>query len=67
MISQIISSFLSGLDRRSRVLFLKRYYMGMSVKDSAREVGLSEGAAMERLSRLRKRLRSALEEEGISI
>ena len=67
MISQIISSFLSGLDRRSRVLFLKRYYMGMSVKDSAREIGLSEGAAMERLSRIRKRLRSALEKEGISI
>ena len=65
--AEIISGFLSGLDRDSRVLFMRRYYMGESVADAARTVGLSENAAGVKLSRMRAKLKKALLKEGIEI
>lgn len=63
----IISAFLDGLDKQSRVLFMRRYYLGESMAEAAKVVGLSENAATVKLSRLRAKLKIKLESEGIPI
>lgn len=65
--ADVISNFLSTLDVPSRVLFMRRYYMGESVADAAKAVGISENAAGVKLSRIRAKLKKELEKEGITI
>ncbi len=65
--SLVISDFLGTLDKRSRVLFMRRYYLGESVADAARAVGMTENSAGVKLSRLRARLKKELSEEGITV
>lgn len=64
---RIISDFLGGVDKQSRVLFMRRYYLGEPMAEAAKAVGLSENAAAVRLSRMRKRLKIKLESEGIPV
>ena len=63
----VISDFLDGLDKRSRVLFMRRYYQGDSMAAAAKAVGMSENAATVKLSRLRAKLKIKLESEGIPV
>jgi RNA polymerase sigma-70 factor (ECF subfamily) len=63
----VISGYLREMDKTSRVLFMRRYYLGESVREAAEAVGLSENAASVRLSRIRKRLKKRLEKEGITV
>jgi len=65
--ADIISDFLSALDKQSRVLFMRRYYLGESVADAAKAVGISENHAGVKLSRMRAKLKKVLIEEGILI
>ena len=65
--AEIISDFLSTLDKPSRVLFMRRYYMGESVRNAAKTVGISENHAGVKLSRMRAALKKRLEKEGISV
>ncbi len=65
--AQVISDFLDTLDRRSRVLFMRRYYLGESIADAAKHVGITENHASVKLSRIRARLKKELIEEGIYI
>ena len=62
-----INRFLSGLDSRDRVLFLRRYWYGDGVEAAGAALGLSAGQAGLRLFRLRKKLRRYLEKEGYTI
>jgi len=55
------------LDKQSRVLFMRRYYLGESVADAAKAVGISENHAGVKLSRMRAKLKKVLIEEGILI
>lgn len=66
-IKYILNEFLASLDKTSRILFMRRYYLGMSVKKAAAPLGISENNAAVRLSRLRARLKKMLESEGITI
>lgn len=63
----VIDRFLAGESRENRRLFLRRYWFGESVAALAAEVGMGENAVSARLSRMRKRLRVHLEEEGFPI
>lgn len=63
----VISAFLGTLDKPSRVLFMRRYYMGESVRDAAAAVGMTENHAGVKLSRMRAKLKKKLQEEGISV
>ena len=63
----VISRWLSGLDPTSRVLFMRRYYLGEPIRRAADAVGLSENAAAVRLSRMRAKLKKLLEKEGITV
>lgn len=65
--AEVISDFLSALDKPSRVLFMHRYYMGDSVADAAKAVGITENHAGVKLSRMRAKLKKKLREEGITV
>ena len=65
--ADIISYFLSTYDKPSRVLFMRRYYLGESIADAAKAVGMTENHAGVKLSRMRAKLKKILEEEGITV
>ena len=65
MLKQAINGFLAGLDTRSRVIFLRRYWYSMSVKDIAKGMRLSEGHVSILLHRTRMRFKDHLTKEGI--
>lgn len=59
-----IDRFLDTLPRDNRIIFLRRYWFGDSVKEIAGALGYSEGAISVRLSRTRDKLRTHLIKEG---
>ena len=66
-ISQVINTFLDGLDRTNRIIFVRRFYYFDSCADIAKRVGMSRIAVNTRLSRLREALRKILKKEDISV
>ena len=66
-IAAAVERWLDTLEDRDRGLFLRRYWYGDSVKDLAGRLGWSPNRLAQRLGRLRKGLRRALEEEGVSL
>lgn len=62
-----IGSFVDRLDTTRRMIFLKRYFYMMSVRDIAYEMGLSVGTVKSHLSRMRITLKKQLTERGITI
>lgn len=60
----VIDCFLDTLPRDSRVIFLRRYWFGDSVREIAKALGYSENAIAVRLNRTRSKLRTHLEKEG---
>lgn len=64
MLGSAISAFLDSQTKENRVLFLRRYWFGDSVREAAKALGLAENAANARLSRMRSKLREHLLEEG---
>ena len=63
-LGQAINGFLGTLSRRSRNLFLRRYWFGDGVQEIARQLSLSEGAVSLRLRRTREKLKAYLKQEG---
>ena len=63
-LGRAIDSFLDTCTGETRVIFLRRYWFGDSVKDIARQLGLTPGAVNTRLSRTRSQLRDYLIQEG---
>lgn len=59
-----IELFLDKQSERNRVIFIKRYWFGYSVKDIAKEMEMSERHASVVLNRLRKKLKTYLKEVG---
>lgn len=60
-----IEKFLDTLDRKSRVMFIKRYWYAESVKAIAGELGMAENSVSVKLLRIREKLKRHLEKEGI--
>ena len=63
LLGQAINTFLATVSHTSRSLFLRRYWFGDSVKDLARNFGMSENAVSVRLNRTRKQLKEYLQQE----
>lgn len=59
-----IDEFLSHQSQENRVIFLRRYWFGDSVRDIAQATGLRENAVSVRLSRIRDKLKDYLIKEG---
>ena len=63
----VLDAFLRTLPPETRVLFLRRYWYGESIRDISRRSGLGESAVHMRLTRTRDKLRIYLEKEGIAL
>ena len=63
-LGRAIDAFLTKQSRDSRILFLRRYWFGDSIKDIAQALGMKEGAVSTRLSRTRSALNLYLIKEG---
>lgn len=63
-LGRAIDRFLGTQSRDSRVIFLRRYWFGDSVKDIARAMAMTESAVSARLNRTRSALKHYLNKEG---
>jgi len=66
-ISRSIDTFLRRQDRESRVIFVLRYWYCTPLEQISKKLGLSVPNVKSRLFRTRKKLKSYLEKEGISL
>lgn len=66
-LKQAINGFLAGLDVRSRVIFMRRYWYSMSVKDIADGMRTSESHVSVILHRTRSSFKAHLMKEGIFV
>ncbi len=67
VIKDILNHFLGRLPAETRKIFVRRYWYMSSVKEIADEYGLSESKVTVTLFRTRKKLRTILEKEGITL
>jgi len=67
LITESIERFLAELPVSSRRLFIRRYFYCASIRELAKETGISESRLTARLYRLRNKLRLCLEKEGIRL
>lgn len=63
-LGRAINAYLSRLNRENRVIFLRRYWFGDSVKDISTAFHMTENAVSVRLSRIRNGLKDYLIKEG---
>ena len=66
-LAETIERWLAALPKADRVLFVRRYWYGMPLKDLAGLAGTAPDRLAQRMYRLRLSLKAALEEEGITI
>lgn len=64
-LSETLNEWLYTLPEKQRLLFVKRYYYFQTVKQAARECGMSATAASTALARLRGSLKEYLTERGM--
>ena len=67
VLKQAINGFLASLDIRTRVIFMRRYWYSMSVKDIADGMRLSESHISVILHRTRTKFKEYLTKEGIFV
>lgn len=66
-LAECLNIFLEALPSDKRMLFMKRYWYLMSVKDIAKEMDMTEANVKTSLFRVRKQLKEELAKEGINI
>ena len=59
---EIINNILNSLEEKDKIIFIKRYLEGYSIKEIAKELGYSENYIHTRISRTRKKLKNIKEE-----
>lgn len=64
---ELLNSFLCELPDKNRNIFLLRYWYMMPVSEIAKLNGMSDGAVKMILQRVRYKLRTYLEKEGVGI
>ena len=64
-LGRLLEDWLDSLDREERRLFLRRYYSGEALKTLAAEEGMNPTLLAQRMRRLRLKLKSYLEKEGV--
>lgn len=63
-LGRAIDTFLDTQSQTTRIIFLRRYWFGDSVKAIAKILGMKESAVSVRLLRTREKLKDYLTEEG---
>ena len=64
---EVLNDFLGTLSKEKRMIFLRRYWYLSSIKEIAKDFGLSESKVKMMLLRLRKEFRVFLEREGVQV
>ena len=64
---ELINGWLSGIPKRKRDIFIRRYWFMDSVKDIAKLTGSGESGVKMTLARLREELRAFLNENGYNV
>jgi len=62
-----LNTFLSAQKLKTRKIFMRRYWYMDSIKEIAKDFGISESSVKMILSRTRNALKSFLEKEGVSV
>ena len=63
-LSGLLNRFLSELDTRSRVIFVRRYWYADSINEIAASFGMRPNSVTVQISRIRGKLRKFLMQEG---
>ena len=66
-LKEAISGFLATLDTRTRIIFMRRYWYGMSIKNIAHGMHLLESHVSVILHRTRSKFKNYLTKEGIFV
>ena len=64
-LAEFLNAFLFSLPKKTRIVFVKKYWYLDSIKEIEDSTGLTESNIKTILFRTRKKLRKALEQEGI--
>lgn len=64
-ISQVLNSFLAGLDKKERIIFMRRYWYAASVEEIASDCKMTVYAVKKLLAKSRNTLKEMLEKEDI--
>lgn len=66
-IGRIMNEFLEALPKETRLIFLRRYWHLDTIAEIAARYGLTESKVKMQLSRTRGKLRTHLEQEGVTV
>ena len=66
-LGSLIDKFLRSLKKTERVMFVKRYFYGKPLEQTAAECGCGAAKVRSQLFRTRKKLKAFLEKEGVSV
>ncbi len=64
---EAVNRFLESLDRKTRIIFMQRYWYFCSVAEIAEGMGITENNVRVTLHRTKLKMRSFFEKEGITI
>ena len=65
--ADLISAFVHSLPRQDRVLFVRRYWYLDDIQTLAKTMSMGQGQVKSRLHRIRQRLKTELEKEGVAV
>ena len=66
-LSDYISEWLDSLPEEDQALFVRRYWLGDEVQELAKKCGITAAKMAQRMLRLRKSLKAALEQKGVAL
>ena len=66
-LSEYISQWLDSLPEEDCALFVRRYWFGDEVQELAKKCGITAAKMAQRMLRLRKSLKAALEQKGVAL
>lgn len=66
-LTEYLNTWLASLSKDDRILFMRRYWNGEPLKALARERGIQPEKLAQKMYRLRRALKAALEKEGLSL
>lgn len=66
-LGRAIDRFLDTVSKESRIIFLRRYWFGDSIRDISAATRLKEGTVSVRLNRIRNTLKDYLTKEGYTL
>ena len=66
-LSAYISEWLDSLPEEDQALFVRRYWFGDEVQELAKKCGITAAKMAQRMLRLRKSLKAALEQKGVAL